>query len=242
MSTIINQEVRDKYYSTYFNRFQAKNIDLSPYYKQKFSATFPMDKESKILEIGTGMGYFMATLKKFGYAKLRGVDVSAEMVQLAKAHSGVEIENCSDVIEYLNRFPETFDRIYMLDVIEHIEKDKVIGLLMSIHKALRKDGMFVLTTENMASPIGRIQHYLDFTHEYNYCEVSLSQVLAVADFKNVRIWEMKDSIPLHLKYFFYWLCRRLWYRFLKFLYTIERPNGVIPTIYGKELIASGTKN
>lgn len=237
----INYDSRNLYYSTYFHKFQNENLELSEYYNTKFKETFPANKEAKILEIGTGMGYFISTLKKKGYNNIIGVDVSDELIEIATKQSGVIIEKCNDVAEYLSFYNNEFDRIYMLDVIEHIEKNKVVNLLCCIKKALKNDGNLILTTENMASPISRIQHYLDFTHEYNFCESSLNQVLAIAGFTNIKIWEMKEKMPLRPKYFIQWVKRRIWFKLLKSLYNIERPNSVNPLILGKELIASAAK-
>lgn len=208
------------------------------YYRFKFEAVLPVDKGAKVLEIGTGTGKFLATLKRLRYENIVGVDVSAEMVQIAREVAGVKVKHVEDVPKYLGTVRQQFDCIFMLDVIEHVEKGMVIAFLRAVKAALKKGGVVVLTTENMASPIGRIQHYLDFTHEYNYTEISLRQVLEIAGFEDVEIWEMKDRMPLNPKSLLLWVIRRLWFMLLRLMHNVERPGGVVPTIYGKEIIAS----
>lgn len=234
---------REHYYTTHFKQFQTAEMDEATfqYYHRKFNSVLPVDKDAKILEIGTGTGKFLATLKRLGYKNLRGIDVSPQMVPIARKVSGEPVELIADIPQYLGSFQNEFDRIFLLDVIEHIEKASVIKYLNAIRLSLKQGGGLILSTENMASPIGRTQRYLDFTHEYNYTEITLRQVLEIAEFKNVRIWEMPDKMPLRPRYLVFWIVRRVWFALVKFLHKAERPNAVIPTIYGKEIIAGGDK-
>jgi 2-polyprenyl-3-methyl-5-hydroxy-6-metoxy-1,4-benzoquinol methylase len=240
MSSNINQEAREKYYTTHFRNFQDSEVNESiiNYYTRKFSNIFPNNKEAQILEIGTGLGKFMFTLKSLGYTNIEGIDVSDEMVEIARRNSGEKITLVKDVNSYVSNCLHKYDFVFMLDVIEHIHKSEVISTLTAIRNSLKNDGILIITTENMASPIGRIQEYLDFTHEYNYSEVTLEQVLLIAGFNDIKIWSLPDKMPHSPRALFYWICRRIWFKLLRFLNELERPGCKITKIFGKELIAS----
>jgi 2-polyprenyl-3-methyl-5-hydroxy-6-metoxy-1,4-benzoquinol methylase len=237
------QQARARYYTTHFKAFQSPEMDVATfrYYQEKLGSTLPVDKTVPILEVGCGLGKFLATLEQLGYSNMRGVDPSGEMVELARQNTGAPIAHAADVPAYLAAVPDgELERIYMLDVIEHVEKSQVVPLVTSLHAKLRPGGMLVVTTENMASPIGRIQRYLDFTHEYNYTELTLQQVLQLGGFERVQVFGSPDPIRFRPRPLMSWLARRAWFTTLDFLNRIERPGCWRPSILGKDLIACAT--
>jgi 2-polyprenyl-3-methyl-5-hydroxy-6-metoxy-1,4-benzoquinol methylase len=236
-------EARARYYSTHFKSFQPPRMDdlTFEYYRDKLGSTFPTAKDARVLEIGCGLGKFLATLERLGYTRLEGVDVSAEMVGYARQNTRAPVTLTADVRGHLAGLPDgAFDRVYMLDVIEHIDKAAVVEVLSTLHAKVAPTGALIVTTENMASPIGRIQRYLDFTHEYNYTDVTLRQVLEIAGFGDVRTWAPPDPPPRHARRLASWLARRLWFGTLDVLNRIERPGCARPAFYDKDLIATAT--
>lgn len=231
-----------RYYSTHFGRFQQGDPSDAIGYRGKFGRLLPKDKGCPILEIGSGLGKFAYYLKMEGYEKITCIDVSEELVRLAKEFAGIDVILVEDPIAFLkSRGKAVYDLVFMLDVIEHIGKENIIEYLECVRDVLRPGGWLHITTENMASPVGgRIQQYLDFTHEYNYSEVSLRQVLEIAGFKNVKIWAVRDKIGRTPKSIIYWMLRRIWFLLLGIIYEIERPGLVKPKMFGKELIASAS--
>jgi 2-polyprenyl-3-methyl-5-hydroxy-6-metoxy-1,4-benzoquinol methylase len=236
-------EARARYYSTHFKTFQPPGMDdlTFEYYQDKLGSTFPAAKDARVLEIGCGLGKFLATLERLGYTRLEGVDVSAEMVASARQNTRAPVTLTGDVRGHLGGLPDgAFDRVYMLDVIEHIDKAAVVDVLMALRAKVAPAGALIVTTENMASPIGRIQRYLDFTHEYNYTDITLRQVLEIAGFGNVRTWTPPDPPPRPGRRLVTWMARRLWFEALDVLHRIERPGGTRPAFYDKDLIATAT--
>jgi ubiquinone/menaquinone biosynthesis C-methylase UbiE len=125
----------------------AKNYDYgksrySYYYgslKKLLGSIIPKGK--KVFEVGCGTGELLVSLKpKQGF----GMDISIEMVNIAKAKHSKETE-----IHFSTKWPEgKFDNIFMCDVIEHLEDPK--ETFKKIQKIMDKKTIFVCT---MANPI-----------------------------------------------------------------------------------------
>ena len=95
-----------------------------PYYLEN---VFPL--ESSILDIGCGFGQNMSALRKAGYTKVRGLDVSAEAVAYCK-EQGLPVEQ-GDVMSYAG---SRYDYVLMSHVLEHLPKDSIIPALKKIRK------------------------------------------------------------------------------------------------------------
>ena len=56
--------------------------------------------------------------------------------------------------DFYNKFPfkdQTFDKVFMLAVLEHMELDKITDLFKEIKRVIKKDGKLILTTPTPAS-------------------------------------------------------------------------------------------
>lgn len=104
-----------------------------------------LKKGQKILDIGCGDG---SLLKKIKGSDLYGIDLSPEQVAIAKSTEidAVALNIDAQSLPYGNDF---FDSIICSEVIEHVLlPDK---LLQEAYRVLKKDGIFIITTPNLAS-------------------------------------------------------------------------------------------
>ena len=97
----------------------------------------------KILEVGSGLGYFTYALRKFGY-NITGLDISQEAVDEANKKFGNHYI-CADVTDN-NLNIEKYDLILLTEVIEHLNEP--IEFLQSLLSLLKDKGIIVLTTPN----------------------------------------------------------------------------------------------
>jgi 2-polyprenyl-3-methyl-5-hydroxy-6-metoxy-1,4-benzoquinol methylase len=229
----------DNYYSTHFSNYQDLNPDgPNNFYQENYLKYLPIDKNASILEIGSGLGKFAYYLKKSGYSNITCIDISSELVLLAKIVSNIDVQLVDEPMDFLAKCNSKYDFVIMLDVIEHIRKETIIDYLDLVRLSLKSGGELLVTTENMSSPIGgRIQHYLDFTHEYNYSEFSLEQVLSISGFSLIQINGIVDKFVFQPKAALLWIFRHIWFHILGVIYKAERPGSRIPKIFGKELVA-----
>lgn len=102
------------------------------------------DKNSKILEIGSGLGYFTFALRAAGY-NIQGLDISQEAVHAAIDKFG-PYYICDDLNKYSEQNIESYDVILMTEVIEHL--DEPLSFITSIKNLLKPNGAFIFTTPN----------------------------------------------------------------------------------------------
>lgn len=118
----------------YFNRRLKRLLDV-----------VPKDKKIRILDFGGGSGLFSLELKRKGYKNLELVDISSSQCAQAREKGLKNVHNGDE--EYVvKHFKESFDFIFMCDVIEHLENPS--STLINIGKVLKPGGLLFLTYPN----------------------------------------------------------------------------------------------
>tara|TARA_R100000935_G_scaffold21876_2_gene40414 strand:- start:73499 stop:74524 length:1026 start_codon:yes stop_codon:yes gene_type:complete len=110
--------------------------------QQALQQLVPNKTNSRILELGSGLGYLTYALKEEGYDST-GLDISNEAVAQAKKSFG-DFYVCRDLHDYALEKPNAYDIVILTEVIEHIEAP--VGFIESILKLLKKDGHIIITT------------------------------------------------------------------------------------------------
>ena len=142
-------------------------------------------KEAPILEIGPGYGEIIGLLRNAGYTNVSSIDISPEVVtHIRKLFGDTSCDHAVDVSEYLADKPAKYSCIILLDVLEHIPREQVISMLRSVYYSLNEGGIVIIQTCNASSPFGENIYFSDFTHQWNFTEFSLRQVLSGAGFKD----------------------------------------------------------
>ncbi len=228
----------DTYISGFFHKVnEAPTLDGVQHYDRTLGPYLPESPDTRILEIGVGMGHFalFATHQR-RYRNYFGIDLSKECIGYVRDHVTANVLMCSDTLEYLRDHKQQYDVIVMLDVIEHVEKRQQQNYLEAVRFALCDGGVLLLRTENMAAFTGWYQHVMDYTHEYNFSPASLEQLCRLAGFESITLFGDPTRVTGARS-----LCRyvllRTWHRLLRFLYELERPGCVNPTILTKNLYA-----
>lgn len=147
----------------------------------------PDDKNARILDIGCGGGGLLSFFKTCGYKNLQGVDRSPQQVALARQ----VLENVAeiDAFKFLEMHKGEYDLVTGLDIVEHFQKDEALRFLDACHLVLRRGGRLILQTPNAESLWGAKIRYDDFTHEVAFTPHSLSGLLSLAGFSNVKFRE-----------------------------------------------------
>ena len=207
------KEIFDTYVENAFgNREQAKfKFKQFGYNYKKY---FPQNKDLRILDIGIGRGEMMTCMKNWGYKSYSGIDISPSTVNFCRS-IGLNCKLVNDTSDWLNKQPNQFELITLIDVLEHIHKVDVIDFLKSIHNSLRTKGILIIQVPNLQAPDGQLHRYNDITHEVGYIEHSLQQVLLVAGFKMIGLYgfetfcsnDIKTNIKKILRYLYWKLIR-----------------------------------
>ncbi len=133
-----------------------ERVEFEPYKKHRFFKIFPYLKEyknPKILDLGCGEGQFCDILnlykKDFEYL---GVDISETQIKKLK-RKGLKgiIHDVSKKIPFENH---SFDIVIATEIIEHLFDPD--AFLQECRRVLKKEGLMVLSTPNIASIGNRI--------------------------------------------------------------------------------------
>ncbi len=147
------------------------------------------------LEIGSGTGVFLAYLARKGLANFRGMDHDPALLAVQPSDV-VDRFECADVWSYLESLQDTtFDRIVLLDVLEHFSPDEGFRLLSLINRALSGQGKIIVKVPNVASPWGQHYQFGDLTHKTAYTGDSLRQLATACGLRVERIYDQRRGSP-----------------------------------------------
>lgn len=146
-------------------------------------------KDAHILDAGCAVGDLLGKLHELGYEELTGVDISAQMVEVAHSRLPQSIQlHAQDIREFLAQTADaSYDVILLHHVLEHIPREHTIPLLREFRRCLTDEGYLDLRTPNAACLLGEYIGFGDFTHVVHFNELSLLQVLEQAGFTVDRV-------------------------------------------------------
>ncbi|MBI2644496.1 MAG: class I SAM-dependent methyltransferase [Candidatus Wildermuthbacteria bacterium] len=230
----------DFYFQSHFqrlNNLSEQGYDRSArYYRSYYENLLPRDKQSAILDAGCGLGQFIHFLQKEGYTNYYGIDLASDHVAICKRR-GYPVE-IADIFEFLQNKKQTFDLVAANDVLEHIPKTRTMEFLAVIFHALKDNGTILLKVPNMSNPFGLMDRYQDFTHEVGFTEFSLSEVLAMAGFKDIQIKGAAYPV-ISLQSAIGKIAEQSLYAMLRFLFHMQ--GHAVPRIMDKDLIGKAIK-
>ena len=151
--------------------------------------------ETSVLEIGSGTGEFLAYLQSKNVGRFLGIERDNDAVAFMEA--GLEGHvHVGDVWAFLEGTSEVpFDRVAMLDVLEHFSVAEGVRLLEKIKGVLQPGGLVVARVPNMGSPWGGIHQFGDLTHKSAFTEKSLEQLGRAAGYETLALVPQRRGSP-----------------------------------------------
>lgn len=157
----------------------------------------------KHLDIGCGPGTFIGTLISGGRSV--GVDLSGpQIVYAGDRYGGAGREfkqlNAGEPFQFAD---ETFDKVTLIELIEHIERPQTLGLLKETRRLLKKGGRAIITTPNYASAWPLVEAVLNKVspvsyeeqHIAKYTKPLLKELLKEAGFADIFVGSFLWSAP-----------------------------------------------
>jgi nucleoside-diphosphate-sugar epimerase/2-polyprenyl-3-methyl-5-hydroxy-6-metoxy-1,4-benzoquinol methylase len=165
------------------------------FYRENYLKHVPTDKESRILVISCGPGYFVNVLNQEGYNNVLGIDCDARKVSYGTS-KGLNCQ-AESAFSFLKNNDHPYDLIFAEQEINHLTKEEIVQFLTHCRKNLLENGRIIIHSLNGANPItGAEALAQNFDHFNSLTEYSLKQVLHYTGFLNVKVF------PLNL-YVFY---------------------------------------
>ncbi len=193
--TLPNDDFRMKLYEKYDSNFKQfiGNEDIpgiisnyNVYRKRYLPILKNFNRDSKIIDIGCGSGYFLQFLKQEGFNNLYGIDVSGQQIEKAKLKGlNVDVKN---IFEFFQE-ERNYDVVFALDFIEHFEKNELFDLFTGINKIMKNNGILIIRTPNGQGLAANKFIYGDLTHLTIFNPNSLIQLLKLMNFKDIKFYE-----------------------------------------------------
>jgi len=193
---------KERLYKSYISSGQVKVHDDSDkmvlknykYYIRLIKKYIPKNYYLKICDLGCGHGALLYCLKEYGYRNIIGVDISKEQVSYAHKNGIYEVAE-GEINKFLERSDQIYDVVFLMDILEHLDKDEIFIILDLINTRLSDGGLLIIHVPNADGIFGMKMRYGDFTHETCFNSDSLSQILHVCGFKDAKFIE--DSPIVH---------------------------------------------
>jgi len=156
------------------------------YFRKNYQQHLPADREALILDVACGAGQFLYYLRKGGYTRCLGIDLSDQCLQQCTG-LGLNVEK-ADAFEYLRDRTGRYDAVVCNELFEHLDKDRALELAGLCREALEDDGVLLAKAPNMACPVVAVRtRYNDLTHETGFTDHSFRQLLLLSGFEDVRV-------------------------------------------------------
>jgi SAM-dependent methyltransferase len=168
---------------------------FAKFYKSNYLKYVPPQKQSRILVISCGPGYFVNVLVQEGYTNVLGIDSFEEKVKYAQQRN----LNCrtEQAFPFLQANQESYDLIFCEQELNHLTKEEMLVFLKLCWDNLEEHGILIVHGLNGANPItGAEALAQNFDHYNTFTEYALRQVLRHSSFEGITV------IPLNL-YVFY---------------------------------------
>lgn len=114
---------------------------------------------SEVLDLGCGEGYVARQLRRRGARRVRGIDVSAEMIARARAEEAREplgIEYAEGDAQKLAHVPDaSIDLAVAVFLFNYLDKAATGAVMHQVHRVLRPGGRFVFAVPHPSLPFLR---------------------------------------------------------------------------------------
>ncbi|NUM50700.1 MAG: class I SAM-dependent methyltransferase [Flavobacteriales bacterium] len=159
-----------KWYNNYAPLQQKIGVNARHHHIVKWLKKFGLKKEHHVLEIGCGIGTVTGLLAKhlFSSTQITAADISDESIRIArerlKKYKGIKWIT-GDIL--FSELKDTFDVIFLPDVLEHIPAERHDVLFNKLNFLLKEDGFILI--------------HIPFPNYLEWCKIHTPETLQVID-------------------------------------------------------------
>jgi 2-polyprenyl-3-methyl-5-hydroxy-6-metoxy-1,4-benzoquinol methylase len=169
-----------------------------PWYRHFLAKWMPADRAAPIVDAPCGMGNLLAYLAAAGYTNVRGIDLDAGQVGVAKS-LGHPAE-VGDAFAAVEQAPEgSLAVVFAVDFLEHVDREAALRFCRAARRALRTGGMLLCRTPCADGPFASHDRYNDMTHKWGMSAGAVGQLMLLAGFDGHHI-EVTGEPPVPYKW------------------------------------------
>jgi SAM-dependent methyltransferase len=160
------------------------------YYRANFLRHLPENRDSRILVVSCGPGYFVKLLRDEGYTDVSGIDSDPEKIRFATERQ----LNCevAEAFPFFEASEESWDLIVCEQELNHLTKEEMVEFLNLAKPRLVPGGSLIVYGLNGANPItGAEALSQNFDHFNTFTEYSLKQILEFCGYDSIRVLPLK---------------------------------------------------
>ncbi len=182
-------------------------------YEKRFGPIISETIGQSCLVMGCATGMLCYYLREKKGCQVVGIDTNAKLLEIARENTHAEFV-LGDATEYAATCERRFDIVFLINLLEHIPRVKVIPLLRDLREILTDTGCIVIRTPNLNNLLGAAHFCNDFTHRNPLNEASLVQVAREAGLTRVEFCNQfrMQSFSGKLRACLNWLIHRLLFR------------------------------
>ncbi len=138
----------------------------------------PETDGGSLLDIGCFAGSFLSMVPRHRFERQVGIDILPDQIDYASHHYGTQFRRfqVSPSITRFGDVGEPFDAVTLIEVIEHLRADEIVGLFQELGRTLRPGGLLVLTTPNYTSTWPLLEAVLNRVSEVSYVEQHITRL------------------------------------------------------------------
>ena len=117
-------------------------------WKRRVKALQPTRRPGSLLDVGTGIGQFLAVARG-SYSEVYGTEVSSSAIEIAKQKYGLDL--FPGIIEDINLGNRVFDNVTLFHVLEHVPDPRAV--LNTCRSLLAEQGILVIAVPQEVSSL-----------------------------------------------------------------------------------------
>lgn len=181
------EEANKKFFAKIANIYDKRLFNRIKNYRIKKTLEFAsVRKNSKILDIGCGTGSLLYELSKDSSLELHGIDLSKEMIKIAKEKlKNKALIKIGNVNFLLRKYKiNYFNYIFIEDAFHHLPNQE--KLIVEIKKLLDKEGKLIISDLSFGKIGNIIFHKLEPGNSKMYTLKEYKELFEENKFKNIK--------------------------------------------------------
>jgi 2-polyprenyl-3-methyl-5-hydroxy-6-metoxy-1,4-benzoquinol methylase len=137
----------------------------------------PEQDGGALLDVGCFAGSFLSMVPRHRFERQVGIDILPEQIAYANHHYGTAFRSfqASGGITKFGDVGAPFDAITLIEVIEHLRHDEIVGLFSEFDRVLKPGGMVIITTPNYTSTWPILEQILNRMSDVSYEEQHITR-------------------------------------------------------------------